>query len=129
MDYGGDWVNHFHNFDGLLNASKSLFVITTGTGWVDIMWNSVSAREIDQVPDYNLCNKTDICLFVLVVLIFNFFMLNLFTGIVVDAFYAQANINSGFSMLTSPQIEWVHLQELLIKHKPLKTQIAKKKKL
>lgn len=44
LDYGGDWVNAFYNFDNIGNGilsinsdfnSKDLFVISLGSGWSD----------------------------------------------------------------------------------------------
>ena len=47
-------------------------------------------------------------------IIFNFILLNLFTGVVVGAFFEEADKRTGFSELTSAQIEWVHLQVYII---------------
>lgn len=37
MDHGGSWVNADYNFDNILNAIITLFVIATTEGWVDLM--------------------------------------------------------------------------------------------
>ena len=36
-DYGGNWINEDYNFDNVLNAMVTLFVIATTEGWIDIM--------------------------------------------------------------------------------------------
>lgn len=47
FDRGGDWVNQDFNFDNILNAMVSLFVIATTEGWIDLMFLGVSARGIN----------------------------------------------------------------------------------
>ena len=37
FDYGGSWVNHDYNFDNIMNAMVTLFVLATTEGWIDIM--------------------------------------------------------------------------------------------
>jgi hypothetical protein len=36
-DYGGNWINEDYNFDNVLNAMVTLFVIATTEGWIDLM--------------------------------------------------------------------------------------------
>jgi len=37
FDYGGSWVNNDYNFDNILNALITLFVISTTEGWVNLL--------------------------------------------------------------------------------------------
>ena len=49
INFGGDWINNDYNFDNIAEAMKTLFVMSTTSGWSDIMYLSISATEIDQV--------------------------------------------------------------------------------
>jgi hypothetical protein len=48
MDYGGSWVNNRLNFDNILYAIVTLFVIASTEGWIDMMWQGVDCVGIDQ---------------------------------------------------------------------------------
>lgn len=50
MNYGGDWINNDLNFDNILSAMVSLYVLSTTEGWVDIMWYGTDTRGIDLNP-------------------------------------------------------------------------------
>jgi len=47
MDSGGSWVNSRLNFDNILYASASLFVISSTEGWIDMMWQGVDTVGIN----------------------------------------------------------------------------------
>lgn len=38
MDNGGNWINSPLNFDNILSAIVTLFVIASTEGWIDLMW-------------------------------------------------------------------------------------------
>ena len=42
------WINQKYNFDNLGGALKSLFVLSSKDGWVDIMYHGLDAVGIDQ---------------------------------------------------------------------------------
>lgn len=91
LNYGGDWVNNKRNFDSFFEAGKSLLVLVTGEGWVDLMWASISGEQVNKVPNFDKGLKTEGLLFVVTMIIFNFVILNIFTGVVVDSFFQQKN--------------------------------------
>ena len=43
MDRGGNWVNEKINFDSILEAMVSLYVIASTEGWIDMMWVGVDS--------------------------------------------------------------------------------------
>ena len=47
MDYGGSWVNSRLNFDNILLAIVTLFVIASTEGWIDLMWQGVDSVGIN----------------------------------------------------------------------------------
>jgi hypothetical protein len=44
MDLGGSWVNSSMNFDNILSAIVTLFVIASTEGWIDMMWQGVDSN-------------------------------------------------------------------------------------
>lgn len=50
FDYGGNWVNSDFNFDNILNAMSSLFVISTTEGWIEMMNLGTDSRGIHLQP-------------------------------------------------------------------------------
>jgi hypothetical protein len=50
---GFDWRNADSNFDNVLQALVTLFIISSLEGWPDIMYNAVDATSVDQAPEKN----------------------------------------------------------------------------
>lgn len=50
FDYGGDWVNKPFNFDNIIEAMITLFVLSTTEGWVNMMFDGVDSRGIGLNP-------------------------------------------------------------------------------
>ena len=46
------WINQKYNFDNLLQALMSLFVLSSKDGWVDIMYHGLDAVGIDKQVGY-----------------------------------------------------------------------------
>lgn len=122
LDYGGDWINSPLNFDNLLNSSISVFVISTGESWVDIMWGSFSSPKQNAVYfDKQIMDdfRMNGLFFILTLIIFNYFLVDLFTGVIVDAFYNQKQKTTGLIHLTKIQRDWVYLMFFILNFKPL----------
>jgi Ion transport protein len=47
MTFGGDWLNKTYNFDNILNALVTLFVMSTTNGWSEIMNSALVSKDID----------------------------------------------------------------------------------
>jgi hypothetical protein len=48
---GGLWINRVYNFDNIMNALITLFVMATTAGWGETMIFTIQGTEIDYVPD------------------------------------------------------------------------------
>lgn len=48
----------------------------------------------------------------------NFFIVNLFVGVIIDNFNMIRRENEGIKMLTNEQRTWVEIQKLFLKNKP-----------
>ena len=102
MNYGGDWVNKNFNFDNVFNALITNFIMTTGEGWVDILWDAVDATEVHQVPRRDN-NPWLVILFVIQMFLTALFILNLFVGVVIHTFNVEKDKLSHNNLLTPLQ--------------------------
>lgn len=48
--YGGTWLNFDMNFDNILNAMISLFVLSTLEGWPDYMFSNIDGEKENTGP-------------------------------------------------------------------------------
>jgi len=85
---GGSWVNKSYNFDNVINAIVTLFVMSTTEGWIGLMSDGIDSRGIDLNPIENN-NLIWALYFVFFIIVGSFFLLNLFAGVIVDAFLSE----------------------------------------
>ena len=121
LEAGFSWVNAPSNFDNVLEAFSSLFVMCLLEGWHAIMYNCIDARGrgISRSRDYNIA-AAYYCLFFLV--IGSFFFLHLFMGVVFLKFHqAKKQDHSWHTLfLTNEQQIWANMQKLIVKSSPTK---------
>ena len=53
LNWGFDWLQRDFHFDNILEAMKTLFVVSTTEGWVNLMNNGIDSVGIDQQPVRN----------------------------------------------------------------------------
>lgn len=91
MDFGGEWLSRIYNFDNFLSSLITLFVMSTTSGWSEIMNNTLASRNVDLIPrsllDHEFRHPVWILFFILFILVGGFFFLNLFVGVVLNTFY------------------------------------------
>ncbi|XP_034046818.1 voltage-dependent T-type calcium channel subunit alpha-1I isoform X2 [Thalassophryne amazonica] len=80
------WIQRKYNFDNLIQALMSLFVLSCKDGWVNIMYDGLDAVGVDQQPVRNH-NPWMLLYFISFLLIVSFFVLNMFVGVVVENFH------------------------------------------
>jgi hypothetical protein len=90
-----------------------MFVLSTGEAWVDIMWNSFQNPENEQKFKFTGL------LTILVLMFLNFFIIDLFTGMVVDILHNRKKMVTGLIHLSKLQTEWVYVQMLVLEYSPL----------
>ena len=97
------------NFDNIGTALIALFSIATTEGWVTLMYNVVDSNGIDMQPILN--NHVEwIVAVIIFMMVGSFLAMNIFVGVVVDAYtksYKSNNISPLDSMMTPEQQEWV----------------------
>ena len=84
-------------------------MIATTEGWIDLMNQGADARGIELQPKKNE-NKYWQLFYVFFVIVGSFFIINLFVGVVVDAFNIEKEKLRGYFYLTGEQQEWVDIQ-------------------
>ncbi|CAH1116001.1 unnamed protein product [Phaedon cochleariae] len=81
-----EWKNQKYNFDDLVQALMSLFVLSSRDGWVNIMYTGLDAVGVDKQPIVNY-SEWRLLYFISFILLVGFFVLNMFVGVVVENFH------------------------------------------
>ena len=79
--YSGTWLNWDINFDNILYAMVSLFVLSTLEGWPDYMYTTIDGGKEDTGPIMDN-NAWVSALFIIFIIIGSIFCVNLFVAIV-----------------------------------------------
>lgn len=82
---GGTWQNQVYNYDNLMNALLTLFYVSSFDGWVDVLFYTIDGKGVDAQPEEDY-NEGAAIFFIAFLVIANFFILNMFVGIIVDSF-------------------------------------------
>eukprot|EP00882_Tetradesmus_deserticola_P033810 GHRQ01038657.1.p1 GENE.GHRQ01038657.1~~GHRQ01038657.1.p1 ORF type:complete len:184 (+),score=57.40 GHRQ01038657.1:62-613(+) len=106
------WVNRVANFDNILAATLTLFQISTTELWVDTMYDSVAAVDIDQQPRSG--HNPALAVFFVVFMIFGcFFVLQLFIATALEQFAKMHQEKGRNVLLTAQQEEWLTIQRMI----------------
>jgi hypothetical protein len=103
------WANPGYNFDSTVDALVTLFICSTSEGWVDVMNSGIDAVGIGEVP-LREAQPIASLYFVLFMVAGNFFLSQLFVGVLVTSF----GRSSGTALLTDAQMKWVQLNMLTL---------------
>lgn len=123
IDSGFAWKNNSFNYDNILEALLTLFVISSQEAWPDRMFDVVDAFDIYKAPVKN-ANPAAAYFVIIYVFIGDFFLVNLFTVIVYSKFSEAKRDQSSITslLLSKNQITWIEIQQLVLKSKPLLTE-------
>jgi hypothetical protein len=117
LNLGGEWVNSYQNFDRVTEALASLFTLMTTVGWQQFMYYGISIVGVDRQPEESYNMPTGI-FYVMYIIIANFFIANLFVGVVISNYNREKeNIGKDF-LLSKNQKKWLETKLMLIKAKP-----------
>lgn len=106
------WLFSFYNFNHLGKGALSLTVLMYGDGWTNILYDVMDSRDIDQSEKMNSSAPWGIGVVVLMI-IGNFFLNNLFVGSLMDSFSserkrAQGTVDDkGHPLLSEQQERWI----------------------
>lgn len=88
---GESWDQNDSNFDNVIQAFRSLFILTTTEGWAGMMYYGCDTVGIDMQPKQD--NNPNMAIFFLCFMIVGaLFVMNMFVGVVVDTFNTQKAI-------------------------------------
>ena len=109
-DQGGSWNTNDSNYDNILQAMMTLFIVSTLEGWPDIMLESVDSTEQNKGPSYE--NATNFIYFYIVfIFIGSFFLLNFFIGVLfLEYAKAQREETKGY---TPAHMNWIALMHMI----------------
>ncbi|CAD8151145.1 unnamed protein product [Paramecium pentaurelia] len=127
FDKGGSWSNKNFNFDNVLNAMITLFVISTTEGWINLMSDGIDSRGINLNPKENYAYGWAFY-FVFFIIVGSFFIINLFAGVIVEAFQSEKDRLSQMRDLSKQELEWYEIQQKIYQSTPIeKFKISKHK--
>ncbi|XP_045921847.1 voltage-dependent T-type calcium channel subunit alpha-1H-like isoform X2 [Micropterus dolomieu] len=79
------WIRKEYNFDNLLQALMTLFVMFSKDGWMNIMYDGLDAVGVDQQPVRN--HNEWMLLYFISFMIISFLLLDMFIGVMVETFH------------------------------------------
>lgn len=92
INFGGEWVRGFLNFDDVFNAMRTFFVVATSVSWSDIMYRACGIRGFDMTLSDKIELPIAAIFFVTVVIIGNFFLMNLFVGVIISTYNREKEL-------------------------------------
>jgi hypothetical protein len=104
-----NWLLNPENFSNFLVALKTLFELTLAQGWAHVM----------KVAAQNLQSKWVYLYFISYIVIGYLFILNLFVSVVVQKFKILKNSQENFSQLSEDEKEWIKVQKIMLKFRPV----------
>ncbi|KAK0141777.1 putative voltage-dependent R-type calcium channel subunit alpha-1E [Merluccius polli] len=98
IDYGKDkkevkrrdWKRHEFHYDNVIWALLTLFTVSTGEGWPQVLQHSVDVTEEDRGPSRG--NRMEMSIFyVIYFVVFPFFFVNIFVALIIITFQEQGD--------------------------------------
>ncbi|KAJ8376492.1 hypothetical protein SKAU_G00070720 [Synaphobranchus kaupii] len=85
-----DWKRHDFHYDNIIWALLTLFTVSTGEGWPQVLQNSVDVTEEDRGPIRG--NRMEMSIFyVIYFVVFPFFFVNIFVALIIITFQEQGD--------------------------------------
>jgi len=107
LNSGALWRNKFMNFDSTPDAMSTLFIISNSVQWRDTMYNALQARGLDYIASREIESVPSGLFFTFIIIVGNFFLLNLFMGIVISKYNRERELHGKNFYLTEEQKKWV----------------------
>jgi len=114
------WEPLPQHFDNVGNALMSVFEISSGEMWPDIMYTVIDVVGKDQPMSVNY-NKVVALYFIAVQIVCAFLLLNLFVGVVIEQYQAMKDGQDGDGpLMTEEQKMWIETQKLAFSAGPVR---------
>eukprot|EP00347_Sterkiella_histriomuscorum_P013804 403363301 len=118
ISLGGEWKKYFQNFDNIFEAIGTLFTISTAVDWSEVMYRGASARGIDLSPK-DMNSQSSAIFFIAFMIVGNFFLLNLFVGVVISTYNREKEVLGRNFLLTEKQRKWLENKIMMVQSKPM----------
>ncbi|XP_055964118.1 LOW QUALITY PROTEIN: voltage-dependent R-type calcium channel subunit alpha-1E [Sorex fumeus] len=87
---GREWKRHDFHYDNIVWALLTLFTVSTGEGWPQVLQHSVDVTEEDRGPSRS--NRMEMSIFYVVYfVVFPFFFVNIFVALIIITFQEQGD--------------------------------------
>lgn len=116
---GHIWKNTDSNFDNVLQAMITLFIVMSQESWPNRMLEGVDAKGVGVALEVN-ASPYMAYFYVIYLIIANFFLVNLFTVVVFDKFNEAKKAESSLAalLLTKEQLLWTEIQKMILTARP-----------
>ncbi|XP_043941319.1 voltage-dependent R-type calcium channel subunit alpha-1E-like isoform X1 [Protopterus annectens] len=85
-----EWKRHDFHYDNIIWALLTLFTVSTGEGWPQVLQHSVDVTEEDRGPSRS--NRMEMSIFyVIYFVVFPFFFVNIFVALIIITFQEQGD--------------------------------------
>ncbi|XP_077463702.1 voltage-dependent R-type calcium channel subunit alpha-1E [Stigmatopora argus] len=85
-----EWKRHDFHYDNIIWALLTLFTVSTGEGWPQVLQHSVDVTEEDRGPRHG--NRMEMSIFyVIYFVVFPFFFVNIFVALIIITFQEQGD--------------------------------------
>ena len=111
------WEKFDRNFDHIGSSVLTLFQVSTGDDWADVMYSAIDARSTTAAPERDHQPLVGL-FFVAFYVVSSFFFVNLFVGVVIVNFSKVKQKHDGVAFLTPEQREWVDSQRAILQMRP-----------
>jgi len=128
LNSGGEWTNSQWNFDRLSESLFSMFTMSTTVGWAQFMYQGIDIVKVDFQPQRNYQTAKGL-FYVFFIIVGNFFILNLFVGVVISNYNREKEKLGKDFMLSKGQKKWLETKLMLIKTKPKVLKLEPKNKI
>eukprot|EP01065_Artemidia_motanka_P026534 TRINITY_DN3159_c0_g1_i1.p1 TRINITY_DN3159_c0_g1~~TRINITY_DN3159_c0_g1_i1.p1 ORF type:complete len:2278 (+),score=722.49 TRINITY_DN3159_c0_g1_i1:70-6903(+) len=109
-----EWVWEDFGFNNVLDALRTLVWVALGERWASIMFRTLDSQGEDLGPEQNGSPAAAVY-FVVFVFVGQFFMLNLFIGVLIDGYQREKDEMAGSNLLTEPQQEFLTYEKLILR--------------
>ena len=106
------WRSLEPNFDNVGAALVTIFEITSGEMWPDIMYNTIAGVKPGYAMKDNYSRAGPFIYFFLVQVIGAMIMINVFCGVIIDKYNEMKEESEGSALLTNDQKLWVEAMKL-----------------
>ncbi len=115
---GLEWKTYTSNFDNVINAMQTLFIVSSLEGWPEIMYNALDSTEVEQGPSKN-ATPAIAYYFVVFIFIGSFFFVNLFVGVMFLNYKEAKKFDPLFkSTLNDREARWIDIMRLIAEAQP-----------